>query len=50
VKAAMPDDDVRADFVRGLLRTFLDNDTDPGDLLGQDHGIDRLMGEIDSEF
>ena len=47
IKAALPEPEHRADFVRGQLRLFLDNDVDPCDLRGQDPKIDRLMDEID---
>lgn len=49
VKAALPDEELRADFTRSLLTAFLENDIDPGDLRHQDPEIDRLMDEIDPE-
>ena len=50
VKEAMPDEESRAYFARGLLKAFLDNDIDPCDLRGQDPEIDRLMDEVDPEL
>ena len=50
IKAAIPQPEFRADFARGQLRLFLDNDVDPGDLRGQDPEIDRLMDEVDTEL
>ena len=50
VKEAMPDEESRAYFARGLLKAFLNNDIDPPDLRGQDPEIDRLMDEIDPEL
>jgi hypothetical protein len=50
VKAAIPDEKHRADFTKGILNTFLDNDIDPSDLLGRDPEIDRLMDEINPEL
>jgi hypothetical protein len=50
VKEAIPDEEPRAYFARGLLKAFLDNDIDPCDLRGQDAEIDRLMDEIDPEL
>ncbi len=49
IQQAIPDPEHRAEFTRGLLTLFLENDADPGDFLHLDAEIDRLMSEVNPE-
>ena len=48
-KAAIPEPEDRADFLRGQLRLFLDYDVDSGDLRDIDSEVDAMMDEVDPE-
>ena len=47
IEADVPRDEVRHEFLCGLVKLFLDFDVDPQDMRGRNAEIDRVMDTVD---